>query len=497
MAYELIDDGYELLPEDSPKKIGKEAFADYLRSTLRETDWGTRNIAAAGTALSNVYEGVKQFAGKESQPQIEANRIMREEAPVGAIAGEGAMLAVPFSAVAKPATAGVAGGLYGLTQPVENPGSWKDVAAGKTQSAGIGAVSSFLGQALSNLGLSKIADTESKSAASTATRNSQLQPIKQTIKEATDAGYVIPPGEVNPTWFNKRLESASGKIATQQVASERNQLVTDNLARKAAGLAEDEPITPQTLKAARDRIKQPYKDITALGNQQNQGFAAISGKPINLSKALDDLDEIRHEAKLAWNEYERQGTRSALKDYQQFSGQAKQLETQIESTLQFFGQKDLMQKFREARVALAKNHDVESALIEGGGSIDAKAIGRMYQRGEPMTGELATIGKFANNFSKITQSGNKVGTPDSHNLRHALSLALGGGGYAVGGPIGGLAMAAGVEASPAIARSIMFGKNAQNALSLPLRPQTFPMQRGLLSNTPVGAAILGLNSFGQ
>jgi hypothetical protein len=74
-------------PQAAPIKIGADAFPDALRETLRGTDWGTRNIAGAGTALANLYEGGKQLFGFGDPKAIEAQRIIADEAPVGAIAG--------------------------------------------------------------------------------------------------------------------------------------------------------------------------------------------------------------------------------------------------------------------------------------------------------------------------------------------------------------------------------------------------------------------------
>lgn len=71
----------------APVKIGKDAFPDTLRETLRGTDWGTRNIAGAGTALANVWEGGKQLFGLGNEDNIRNQRIIADEAPVGAIAG--------------------------------------------------------------------------------------------------------------------------------------------------------------------------------------------------------------------------------------------------------------------------------------------------------------------------------------------------------------------------------------------------------------------------
>lgn len=102
-----------------PVKIGRDAFADTLRETLRETDWGTRNIAGAGTALANLWEGGKQLFGLGDAQNIENQRIIAQEAPVGAIAGNLATYA-PLALVpgANTVAGGAAiGGVTGALQP--------------------------------------------------------------------------------------------------------------------------------------------------------------------------------------------------------------------------------------------------------------------------------------------------------------------------------------------------------------------------------------------
>lgn len=465
-------------PKTSPVKIGKDAFADTLKQTLQDAPWGVRNIAGAGTALSNLWEGAKQFVGKGDQQAIEANKIIEQSAPIGSIAGNVAATAIPFAAVGNSLrAAGALGAGFGALQPVQGDQSLENIAKGKATNAAIGGVLSAGGQAVAN----KAGDWMTKKVADLAAQKSRNAPIDATIKEALDAGYVLPPGQVKPTFLNRQLESAGGKEATQQIASVKNQEVTDALARKAANLLPDEPITPETLKAARDVIKKPYEEIANLG----------------LQPKLDALDAARAEANAAWREYGRQGTRSALNDFKKFTSEAKNLENEIEVSLFKANKPELMKQFKEARVALAKNHNVESALIEGGGTVDARAIGRMLQRGDKMTGELATIGKFANNFKKDVQPGSVMGTPDAHNLKTMLSMLMGGGGGAVLGPAG-IALGAIPMAAGPIARSVMFSKPVQqgllNSYSVGVLPRA---TSGLLQNSAVGATALGLPALSQ
>ncbi len=475
--------------DTAPVKIGMDAFPDTLRETLQNTDWGTRNIAGAGTALTNLYEGGKQLVkgselfnlltnsrmakpsdGAGLSQQSQADRIIADEAPVGAIAGNIAT-AVPMMAAGNaPAAVGAASSIYGALQPAEN-------ASQRALNTGISGLIGAGGQVVANKATSFVGDK----IAQAALKNKTDEPIKATIKEALDAGYVIPPGQVNPSFVNRQLESAGGKTATQQMASSKNQAVTDSLARKAANLADDAPITPDTLKAARDVIKKPYKDIAALGMQPK----------------LDALDAARAESRAAWNEYSRQGTRAALNDYKQFSTTAKTIEKEIENDLFRANKPDLMRQFRDARVSLAKNHDVETALIEGGGTVDARTIAGMFQRGDKMTGELKTIGSFANNFGKDIQPSKTMGTPDAHNLKFILSLLFGGGGMAGLGPLGIAVGAIPLMAGPA-ARSAMFSKMIQQGLLNPAAVSpSVRMGGGLLRYAPVGGTVAGLNALNQ
>jgi len=479
----VFDDASDTTPPHeeitTPLKMGGDRLADDLRETLRGTDWATRNIAGAGTALSDIYQGAKQMIGLGDQQAIELNKVISQEAPVGAFAGNAALTALPFGMVGNSVKGAAAVGAgYGALQPVSGEQTAGNILKGKVINTGLGAASAAGGQVLAN----KASGYVSKKLSDLAAKRSRNAPIDATIKEALDAGFAIPPGQVNPSFVNRRLESAGGKIATQQMFSSKNQQVMDDLARSAASLAPDSPITPETLKAARDVIKKPYQDIAALG----------------LSGPLDALDVARNEANAAWREYGRQGTRAALNDYKAFKAEAKNIESAIERALIKSNKPQLMRAFRDARIALAKNHDIETALIEGGGSVDARAIGRMFQRGDKMTDELKIMGSFANNFPKIVQPDKMVGTPAASNLTHVLSVLAGGGGFAGGGIPGALAGAAAVEGAPAVARSIMLSKPMQQRLinSYALGTPTKTLA-DLMRYAPIGGAVGSLEAFGQ
>lgn len=579
-------------PNPKPIAIGKDAFPDTLRETLANTDWATRNIAGAGTAATNLYYGGKQLLGSiydsfrspklselitgkqptwNDKEEIANNKIIEKSAPVGSFLGNVAVASVPFGMAGTGVTAaGAVGAGMGALNPVENANTTADIAKGKAFDTALGGGLGAAGQGLANAGGKWLNGVISKQAEKQAAKQAINRPIDDTVREAIDAGFVIPPGNINPSWINRQLESIGGKIATQQVFSNKNSAVADRLARIDAGLAENMPITPETLKAARQTIQKPYQEISGLIGQG----------------PLDALDAARAEARSAWKEYSRQGTRSALNDYKQFSGQAKQIESSIEDAItnasskqaddlltqanqltQMAGQQyanfvtyankakslhegsapawsqnkinDLLQraresqsavselqakavnlrkqanelygqdnsgyanglinKFREARANLAKNHDVENALIEGGGSVDPRYFAKKLQSGQKLTGNLETIGKFGNNFKRLVQPPNTIGTPDATNLTYGLSLLLGSGGALVGEDPKYAALGLIPMLSRPAARSILMRNAAQQALANPnystaIAPR---MASGLLQYAPVGATALGLPAFGK
>lgn len=140
--------------DQPPVKIGADAFPDTLRQVLRDADWGTRNYAGVGTALSNLWEGTKQLVGQSNQNNIRDQNIIRSEAPVGAVAGDMLLTALPFAKAGNSAIgAGLVGSGYGLTRPIESNNSL-DVIKGKAINTGIGGAASLASQ----LGVNKLSD---------------------------------------------------------------------------------------------------------------------------------------------------------------------------------------------------------------------------------------------------------------------------------------------------------------------------------------------------
>lgn len=131
-------------------KIGKDAFPDFLKEELRNAGWFDRNLAAAGTSLTNLWEGAKQMVGQSNQDNVRNNQIIRSEAPVGAIAGDVAATMIPLGLVgASVKGAGAVGAGYGALQPVLSDNAL-DVVKGKAINSVIGGASAAGGQAVAN-----------------------------------------------------------------------------------------------------------------------------------------------------------------------------------------------------------------------------------------------------------------------------------------------------------------------------------------------------------
>lgn len=246
----------------------------------------------------------------------------------------------------------------------------------------------------------------------------------RTLADARSEGYVVPPSAVEPSFIGNRLESIGGKAALGQEAAIRNQAITNKIARKEAGLADDAPITEKTLADARNQLAGPYREVAAVSQVAK--------------RALDQLKQVRFDAKDQWQYYNRLPDPKVKAKAEALDRKADHLETVIDREATALGRPDLLSDLQKARVALAKNYDVEKALNVGSGDIDARVIGRMVdKRGDVMTGGLATIGKFANAFSPYVREASKIPTPGVSKSEALAAGLFGMGTSAMGmGPVG-------------------------------------------------------------
>jgi hypothetical protein len=283
------------------------------------------------------------------------------------------------------------------------------------------------------------------------TKFNRSAPARQTLKESIEAGYVVPPNLAEPSTINAIIESFSGKQATGQLASVRNQNVTEKLVREALGLAEDAPLTKGALEQIRKVEGGAYK---AVGN--------LSPKA---EMDLEALKQARNDAQGWFNAYNRSASPADLAKAKDFRDTAEVLELQLESHAQNAGKPELIPALRDARKQIAKTYTVERALNNATGTVNARVLGRLYEKGKPLSDGLDVVGKFASGYPAVAQAPQQMGSPAAHNLRAMAGMLAGGGGAALLSNPAGLALGAIPFAAPAAARSIMFRSGAQQALA--------------------------------
>lgn len=295
-------------------------------------------------------------------------------------------------------------------------------------------------------------------------------PQRQTLAQSVDAGYVVPPNMVKPSTKNALIESFSGKQATSQVASVKNQSVTDRLVRKALGLADDVPLTKGTLEQIRKASGQAYSDVAKLSPK-----AEID---------LEALKQARNSSQGWFNAYNRSASPADLAKAKEFRDLAEVLEMQLESHAKAAGQDAMIPALREARKQIAKTYTVERALNDATGTVNAKVLGRLFDKGKPLSDGLDVAGRFASAFPSVAQAPQQMGSPAAHNLRAMASLFMGGTGAALGGPVGLVAGAAPFVTGPA-SRAIMFRQGAQKALANQAAPvMAKPAQLAAILQSP-------------
>lgn len=275
------------------------------------------------------------------------------------------------------------------------------------------------------------------------------EPARKTIKESVDAGYVIPPNMVEPSLKNAIIESFSGKQATSQIASVKNQQVTEKLVRESLGLADDAPLTKGALEQIRKIEGGAYKKIADLSDEASQ--------------TLEALKQARNDAQGWFNAYNRSASPADLAKAKEFRDMANSLENALEFHATAAGKEELIPALQKARQQIAKTYTVQRALNDASGTVNAKVLGRLYEKGTPLTGGLEQAGRFASAFPSIAQAPQQMGSPAAHNLRSMASLLMAGGGAAAAGPVGLGAAAVPFVTGPA-SRALMFREGAQKAL---------------------------------
>lgn len=341
-----------------------------------------------------------------------------------------------------------------------------------------------------------------------------------TLRAAQQEGYVVTPGSVSPTGKNIISERMAGKTHLEQLASVQNETVTNKLARRAAGLPENAPLTSATMQDIRkveyakgyEPVKQIGEiktdpafldDLISVESKYAGAGASFPGavpedvtrliKNFTVDKftskdAIEVTRTLRDQAKGNF----RKGDDALAKAQIDISNA---LENQIERSLAASNSAnaaDILEQFRLSRQRMAVSHTIEDAIKEGGGSVIAAKLARDIQSGKYVSGDIKTIAEFANVFPRVTQTSSQIGAPGAGTV---LGRSLGGAGgaaagFSMGGPTGmGIGGAIGALApemvSAGMRNYLLSGKGQANML-----PNYSPLASRLTSDEAARNALL-------
>ena len=282
-----------------------------------------------------------------------------------------------------------------------------------------------------------------------------------TIRAGQSEGLVTTPGSVTPSGQNVLLERVAGKTALQQKAASRNQLEIDRLARRAVQLPVDGDLTRANMQNIRRQEYQTgYAPVARLGpistdaaftQSLDDVLAAYTGPGRSFPNAIPQpvTDLVANYRVGQFNSGDAIGATRTLRAESQANmsrgdtglGLAQRaisnaLEDQIERALQTTGNTNLLDQFRASRQRMAISHSIEDAIVEGGGSVNARTLANDLQtRGRYFSGDLDLIARFANISRPTMAPPGTSGTPGAGGV---LGTSLGGGaGALLGGLFGG------------------------------------------------------------
>lgn len=255
-------------------------------------------------------------------------------------------------------------------------------------------------------------------------------PRQEVARISAEEGYVTPPSVRGEAGVRGTVEGVGGKIKTAQLAVEKNQPVTNNLAARAVGLPEGTPLSVDILKGVRAEAGQAFEAIRDAGQivtdtTFRKELSAATAKfrsaardfpELAKTEVLDLVDSLRVDAfdaasgvdamSLLRNRADvafRGGDAALGRSYRAASDA---LEAVIERHLARGGDVALLENFKTARQQIAQTYSVEEALRAGAqvsGDVNAANLASQLKKGKPLTGDLLTIAEFANTFPTVSK----------------------------------------------------------------------------------------------
>jgi len=264
-----------------------------------------------------------------------------------------------------------------------------------------------------------------------------------TIEAGRKLGLVLPPTQTKDSFINNRLESIAGRAALKQETTLRNQTKTNQAIAKDVDLSPNSDITEGKLKARRAEVSGPFQEVRKMdalkldADYKDNGMGprpfvgALGAKSIPAGDALDAIKQLRADAK----SYFAQNNGNPAPDIKAKAQASQKAADQLEGLIDRNASTDLLPRLRQARADMAKTYTVENALNLGSGNVSAPSLGRAFDKGVPLEGNMRDIAKFA--LAKRPFMGEASGAPAPG--VSALEPVLALGGAATGGVAGTLA----------------------------------------------------------
>lgn len=293
-------------------------------------------------------------------------------------------------------------------------------------------------------------EAAAKATAAQAKADALEAPQLERIQRAREAGYVLTPTEGKGGKISRGIEGLAGEPKLAKAASEKNAQVTNDLIRKDLGLADDVPLSREALADIRAEEGQAYDAVKKAGrisvgkdfqtkldeiarsyDTAAESFEHRSEKPFqrvmdglrgkrdadgNLvprsefaaTAAVEEVKLLRNDADKAY----RAGDKALGKAYRQM---AQALDDAMDAHLQKAAKTnpalaDAVAKYRAARVRIAKTYTADKALNDASGNIDAAVYARELKKGAPLTGGARQVAEFAQQFPRLAQRAEKIGS---------------------------------------------------------------------------------------
>lgn len=407
------------------------------RDVLSTTDWGKKLSDALGLPTRADVDARKardlpltsSAAGKRGA--LAADLVTGSAlAPVGGSAGLAGRLATGT---------GIGAGL-GAVEPV-------GIKDSRTRNAITGGVAGLAGQGLGEAVGAGIGRAVGRTGPQIPLSEKQIAQ-----RAMMDKGLTLDPSETNPSMLNKIMEGIAGKAPTSQLAMAKNEPVITNLVKQEFGIPADQRLNFQALETIRNKAGQAYADIKAIKQpmRQDKDFADVvkglgnNSAVVNQSyPGLADNKGIEklQQSLLKNTDTTFEGSVEAVKRLRRRAGAnlkgyddpdklelgraqleaANGIENLMDRNLKALQMPDLLEAYRNARVTIAKTHDVEEVLDDDG-LISTKLLKKRMDSGVPLSGNLAEIARAEGTQGRSLRNVKQTG---GATLGDPLSMAVG------------------------------------------------------------------------